>query len=214
MNLDDVNTKIITIRNQSVILDSDVAQLYGVQTMRINEAVRNNPKKFPKGYVIDLKNSEFRVVRSKISIANSEQSDNQRASENLKRLEKTRVLPKAFTEKGLYMLATILKSDRAIEATIAIVEAFTKLRQLSNNIAYLNSVEPEVIEPEVIERTGGLLNDLLLSAFPQGTTKTSAELNLGILKIKREITDDPRHNTIEHKVDELKQLILDLKKQN
>jgi len=200
MNLDDVNTKIITIRNQSVILDSDVAQLYGVQTMHINQAVKNNPKKFPEGYVFDIEKQEFDHLLSKKLIANVS--------------PKTRFLPKAFTEKGLYMLATILKSDRAIEATIAIVEAFTKLRQLSNNIAYLNSVEPEVIEPEVIERTGGLLNDLLLSAFPQGTTKTSAELNLGILKIKREITDDPRNNTIEHKVDELKQMILDLKKQN
>ena len=61
------------------------------------------------------------------------------------------------------MLATILKSERAIDATIEIVEAFAKLRELQSNIALLNTVEPEIIEPEVIEKTGGLLNDLLFS---------------------------------------------------
>jgi len=221
INLDDVNTKIITIRNQSVILDSDVATLYGVETRRINEAVKRNPEKFPEGYVFHLKINEYDGLQALFE--KSQRADNQDAVAICDRilktnqltidLGKTTVLPKAFTEKGLYMLATILKSPQAIQATIAIVETFAKLKQLSNDIAYLNSVEPEIIEPEVIERTGGLLNDLLLSAFPQGKTKTSAELNLGILKIKREITDDPRHNTIEHKVDELKQLILEMKNQ-
>jgi len=64
MNLDDVNTKIITIRNQSVILDSDVAQLYGVQTRDINKAVKNNPKKFPGGYVFELKVNEFDELKA------------------------------------------------------------------------------------------------------------------------------------------------------
>jgi len=184
INLDDVNTKIITIRNQSVILDSDVAQLYGVETRRINEAVKRNSEKFPEGYVFHLKINEYDDLQALFE--KSQSADNQDAVANCDRilktnqltidLGKTTVLPKAFTEKGLYMLATILKSPQAIQATIAIVETFAKLKQLSNDIAYLNSVEPEIIEPEVIERTGGLLNDLLLSAFPQGTTKTSAEL--------------------------------------
>ena len=59
-----VEKKIITIRKQSVILDSDVAELYGVETKEVNQAVRNNPKKFPKGYVIELKRSEFLDMRS------------------------------------------------------------------------------------------------------------------------------------------------------
>ena len=145
---DDVNKRIITIRNQSVMLDAAVAEIYGVETMRINEAVRNNPKKFPKGYVFELENHEFKNLISKISISS---------------WGGTRKPPKAFTEKGLYMLATILKSERAIDATIEIVEAFAKLRELQSTIALLNTIEPEVIEPEVIEKTGGLLNDLLFS---------------------------------------------------
>ena len=84
INFDDVNNKIITIRNQNVILDSDVATLYGVETKRVNEAIKNNLDKFPKGYIIELKPSEFYDLRSKFSTAN---------------LEKTRVLPMQQNER-------------------------------------------------------------------------------------------------------------------
>ena len=123
MNLDDVNTKIITIRNQNVILDSDVAQLYGVQTKEVNQAIKNNPEKFPEGYIISLNKEEWSSLISKISILDSEEI---LKSKNLtSSWGGTRKLPKAFTEKGLYMLATILKSPQAIQATIAIVETQT-----------------------------------------------------------------------------------------
>ena len=87
-----VEEKIITLRNQQVILDCDVAELYGVETKRINEAVNNNPEKFPEGYVFEVDYQEFTFLRSKFSTT---------------KFQKTRQLPKAFTEKGLYMLATI-----------------------------------------------------------------------------------------------------------
>lgn len=66
----DVEERIITLRHQNVLLDSDVATLYGVETKRVNEAVKNNPDKFPDGYVIELTNSEFKDLRSKISTTN------------------------------------------------------------------------------------------------------------------------------------------------
>ena len=111
----DIKEKIITIRKQNVILDYEVAELYGVDTKEVNQSVKNNPKKFPKGYVISLNKNEFHDLRSKIFTTN---------------LEKTRVLPKAFTEKGLYMLATILKGDKAIDTTIDIIEVFAQMREL------------------------------------------------------------------------------------
>jgi len=212
-NFDDVNNKIITIRNQNVILDSDVAKLYGVQTMHINQAVKNNPNKFPKGYIIELKNSEFYDLRSKFLIATQKRPDNQQVSafkELPASLEKTRVMPKAFTEKGLYMLATILKSDRAVEATIAIVETFAKLKQLTNNIAILNSMEPEVIEPEIIEKTGGLFNDIFFSGLPT-SAETSFEFNLGLMKGKRTVKSE--NSTMQSKIDNIEQMILEIKKQ-
>lgn len=83
------------LRGQRVIVDADVAALYGVQTRRINEAVRNNPDKFPEDYMFRLSEAETACLRSKNSTT---------------RLSpKSRSLPSAFTEKGLYMLATILK---------------------------------------------------------------------------------------------------------
>ena len=108
-----VEEKIITLRNQQVILDCDVAELYGVATKEINQAVRNNPEKFPEGYIFELDNQELSDLRSKFLTA---------------KFKMTRQLPKAFTEKGLYMLATILKSPRAVQTTIAIVEAYAKLK--------------------------------------------------------------------------------------
>ncbi|MDR1289694.1 MAG: ORF6N domain-containing protein [Planctomycetaceae bacterium] len=88
-----VEEKIITIRDQSVILDSDVAELYGITTKEVNQAVKNNPEKFPEGYTFELTRNEWDLLRSKILTAN---------------WAKIRVSPKAFAEKGLYMLATIL----------------------------------------------------------------------------------------------------------
>jgi len=192
IKFDDVNTKIITIRSQNVILDSDVATLYGVETKRVNEAVQNNPKKFSEGYVIEINNEEFTDLRSKFSTAN---------------LGKTRVLPKVFTEKGLYMLATILKSDRAIEATIAIVETFAKLKQLTNNIAILNSMESEAVEPEVIEKTGGLFNEIFFSGIPT-SAETSFEFNFGVMKGKRTVKSENADVTkMKNKIDKLEQTI-------
>ena len=215
-----IEDKIIEIRNQNAILDSDVATLYGVETKRVNEAIKNNPDKFPEGYVFQLKANEYDVLKALSE--KSQQFDNQGAVENFDRtlktsqlatiFEKTRVLPKVFTEKGLYMLATILKSPQATQATIAIVEAFAKLKQLSNNIAFLNSMDPEVIEPEIVEstmeKTTGLLSDLFFSALPT-SAETSVEVNLGLIKAKRSIkSEKPIYQS---EFDELKRMILDIK---
>ena len=105
----DVEKKIITVRGQKVILDSDVAELYGVETKRVNEAVKNNLNKFPQGYIFSLDQNEWKSLRSKFSTSSWGGKNK---------------LPVAFTEKGLYMLATILKSPKAAETTIAIVETF------------------------------------------------------------------------------------------
>lgn len=114
-----VKDKIIVLRGQQVILDSDVAQLYGVETRIINQAVKNNPNKFPDGYLLKLDNKEVADLRSKILISS---------------WGGRRSAPTAFTESGLYMLATILKSDRATQTTIAIIDTFVKLRELTRTM--------------------------------------------------------------------------------
>ena len=120
----DVANKIATIRKQPVIADADVADLYGVETRRVNEAVRNNPDKFPADYMFELTKSELRDLRSKISTT--------------KVSPKSRSATKVFTEKGLYMLATILKSKKATEVTFAIIETFAKVRGLKRELVDLH----------------------------------------------------------------------------
>ena len=97
----EVEGKIAVIRNQEVIADADVAFLYGVETKRVNEAVRNNPDKFPVHYMFELNANELRDLRSKIS------------STNVSAMNRNST--KVFTERGLYMLATVLKGERARE---------------------------------------------------------------------------------------------------
>ena len=110
----EVENKIVAIRKQNVIADADVAELYGVETKEVNQAVRNNPDKFPNDYMFALTKSELQSLRSKILTT--------------KVSVKSRSATKVFTEKGLYMLATILKSERATAATFAIIETFAKVR--------------------------------------------------------------------------------------
>lgn len=116
--------KIIVIRDKQVILDRDVAELYGVETKEVNKAVRNNPDKFPDGYIIELTNNEKEEVVKNFH--------------HLSNLKYSHATTKAFTEKGLYMLATILKSPLATEVTIAIIETFSKAREVSRAIAKVN----------------------------------------------------------------------------
>ena len=106
MSIIDVDSKIVEIRGIKVLLDSDVASLYGVETKRVNEAVKNNPDKFPDGYIF--------IVEEKEKVELVENFD------QFNSLKHSYVPIKAFTEKGLYMLATILKSPQATETTLAI----------------------------------------------------------------------------------------------
>ena len=110
VNFSDVKNKILTIRNLQVIMDCDVAALYGVETMRINEAVKNNLNKFPEGYILELSKEEKQKL--------IENFDNPK-------IKFSPALPKAFTKKGCYMLATILKSPKATQTTIDIVDTET-----------------------------------------------------------------------------------------
>ena len=100
IDINAVKSRILEVRNQQVMLDRDVAALYGVETRVINQAVKNNPEKFPAGYVVELSSDEFATLRSKFLTANVS--------------SKSRALPKVFTERGLYMLATILKGEEEV----------------------------------------------------------------------------------------------------
>jgi phage regulator Rha-like protein len=162
VNLEKIKNLIVEIRNEKVILDSDVAELYGVVTKRINEAVKNNPEKFPEGYIIELIEPELNILRTKISTA---------------KLSKTRTLPKAFTEKGLYMLATILKSKIATKTTLAIIETFAKIRELSSNINELAGIKDEIKKNSLLKKSGEIIAEILDDNMKVTDTETSIEIN-------------------------------------
>ncbi len=181
LRIGNVEDKILIIRNQKIILDSDVAYLYGVKTKEVNQAVKNNPDKFPYGYVFELSESEFADLRSKISTAN---------------LSKVRTIPKAFTEKGLYMLATILKSQVATETTINIIETFTKTRELSRTVGELVTISEETKQKSLLKRSGELISEVLTEALDASETETSIEINLAVLKFKHTIKHKNGNNEV------------------
>ena len=172
-----VEEKIITLRNQQVILDCDVAELYGVATKEINQAVKNNPRKFPEGYIFELNNHEIASLRSK-----------NLTLKNTGRGQHTKYPPKAFTEKGLYMLATILKGERAERTTIDIIEAYAKLKELSRVIVELPQKEEDtIVQKQLLHRGGQLIEDLITDILPKQSTETSFELNLAMFKFRHSI---------------------------
>ena len=172
VKFNNVEEFIIEIRGKKVILDSNVAILYGVETMRINEAVKNNPDKFPEGYIFTLTKAE------KIKVI--ENFDNPK-------LKYSPALPKAFTEKGLYMLATILKGERATQTTIAIIEAFAKLKELSRTIGEMSSNPDKFQQKSLMEKSGEIMADLFGDDMKTDGTETEIELNFALLKLKHTI---------------------------
>jgi len=130
------------------MLDSDIAELYGVETKRINEAVKNNPDKFPLDLMFELGGDEWESLRLKISTLNEEQ--NLKSKISTSSWGGRRSVPKVFTEQGVYMLATVLKSQKATETTLAIMRTFAKMRQyLADNgdlYKQISELKTEVIK--------------------------------------------------------------------
>lgn len=173
MEIETVEKMIITVRDSRVIIDRDVAALYGVETKRVNEAVKNNPEKFPDGYVFQLSRDESESLRSKISTLKIPE-----------RGQHSKYLPKAFTEKGLYMLATILKSPVATQTTLAIIETFTRFRDFTRTVSQIASESDEQQRKSLVARSGECLAELLDGELAVSDVETVVELNLAMLKFR------------------------------
>lgn len=173
VNIENLQGMIIEIRGQGVLLDSDVAQIYGVETRDVNKAVANNPDKFPAGYIVELSKPE------KTELVES--------FHRFERLKHSTVNPKAYPEKGLYMLATILKSPVATQATISIIETFTKFRELSRSVKELSTIEDKARRKDLMQRSGELITELFDEDLQTSDTETSIELNFAVLKFKHTI---------------------------
>lgn len=169
---DKIEEKIIELRGEKAILDSDIAELYGVETRDINKAVKNNPNKFPAGYIFEITKEELDDLRWKFSTA---------------KFAMTRVFPKAFTERGLYMLATILKSERATKTTLEIIDTFYRLKTLSRTLKQLPEAQTKQEQQTLMQRSGEIIADILDDALENDESETTIELNLAVLKFKHTI---------------------------
>ncbi|MDP8185127.1 ORF6N domain-containing protein [Phocoenobacter skyensis] len=125
----DIKSKIYTIRAKQVMLDRDLALLYGVETRTFNQAVKRNIKRFPSDFMFQLNEREFENWRSQFVISNSDKMG-------------LRYIPYAFTEQGVSMLSAILKSETAINISVKIIREFVQMRQtISNNQLLLQQLE-------------------------------------------------------------------------
>ncbi|MCL1969452.1 MAG: ORF6N domain-containing protein [Bacteroidetes bacterium] len=170
LKFNSVEDKIISIRGISVILDSDVSELYGVETREINQAVKNNPDKFPEGYIFVLNQAEKNEV---IKIFDNP------------KIKFSPSIPTAFTEKGLYMLATILKSTKATQTTIAIVEAFAKIRELTRAVSQLSETQDQPMQKSLMQKSGEIIAELLGDDLEVTEAERSWEVNFALMKFKR-----------------------------
>jgi hypothetical protein len=112
-----IENKILIARGKKVMLDRDLAMLYGVETRTLNQAVKRNMKRFPEDFMFQLTTDEMKIWKSQIVISDKEKMGLRRR-------------PYAFTENGVAMLSSVLNSDRAITVNIQIMRTFTKLREM------------------------------------------------------------------------------------
>ena len=149
-----IENMIYEIRDKKVMLDSDLARLYGVETKRINEAVKNNIEKFPERYCFKLSDNESNNLLAEIFDQKIEKRGGKYKN------------PRVFTEQGVYMLATILKSKLATSITIAIMDAFVVMKKIINT----SLIEQKYINKLVLEHDSKI--DLIL-----GKLNTNEEIN-------------------------------------
>jgi len=175
-----IEKSIVSIKGQNVLIDSDVANIYGVLTKEVNQAVKNNPEKFPSGYIVEADRDEL--------VKNFDRFGN---------LKHSTAQPKAFTEKGLYMLATIIKSPQATAATISIIEVFTKLRELSHTIAKLADAKEKPEQQSLMQKSGDIFSELVAADLPVSGTETTLEINFAVMKFRHTIKREKKKGTVQ-----------------
>lgn len=175
VTIDNVKSRLVTVRGQAALLDRDVAELYGVETRMVNQAVRNNPDKFPDGYVLELGREEVEVLRSKFLILEQKPGRGHHSKHGYK----------VFTERGLYMLATILKGARAVRTTLAIIETYAQVREMAQAMEALQAVKDGGAEQQtLLQRIGEKLADIVSRNLQTDASETEIELNFAVVKIR------------------------------
>ena len=144
-DLQTIQSKIYELRGQRVMLDFDLAAMYGVETRVLNQAMKRNIERFPEDFMFQLTKGEFEILKSQIVISNpaDNQEDSALTSQNVilkkGRGQHTKFLPYAFTEQGVAMLSSVLRSPLAIQVNIGIIRAFVEYRRLAASLSLPDS---------------------------------------------------------------------------
>ena len=177
-----LESKLVEVKGTFVLLDKDVAELYEIEPKRLKEQLKRNIEKFPHDYAYQLSDELFNMMVSQ----NATPSKKQYGGTN----------PWVFTEKGLYMVATILKSKNALEATFTIIETFAKVKELSRNINNIMKTTDETIQKDLAQKSNQILEEIIdisddiLDDGEDGEvieTQTKFEFNLGFAKVSRSV---------------------------
>ena len=177
VKFESLGNKLISINNSLVLLDKEVAKLYGIEPKKLRQQLKRNLEKFPKDYAFQLSDEQLETMVS------------QNVTPSKKEFGGS--LPYVFTEKGLYMVATILKSKNAVQATFTIIETFSNIRKLSRNINSINENQTQEEQQTMLTESTELLETIIeiepIRALKDDETEieTKIELNLGIVKVSR-----------------------------
>lgn len=177
---------IIDINGQPVILDSDVARLYGVETRVVNQAVSRNIERFPDDFRFQISLNEARNLKS------------QNVTSKWGGARKPSYV---FTEKGLYMLATVLKSKQALDVTFSIIETFAKVRELKQELVSLHKEKDKKLQADKMHRFSELLSDIVMPDLETTETESTLELNFFIGKIKHTVKRVKKNNGMDKEKD-------------
>ena len=177
IDINAVKSRMLDVRGQPVLLDRDVAAVYGLETKRILEAVRNNPEKFPADYIITLTENEVEFLRSKISSLETRLCKGHHSKHGYK----------VFTEKGLYMLATILKGEQAVRTTLAIIETYAEVRAMKRELLALHAEKDAQKRNSMMRHFGEVLTDIVMPDLTTAETESSMEINFLVGKLKHTV---------------------------
>ncbi len=184
-----LENKLIKHNDKLVLLDKDVAELYNIEPKKLRQQLKRNIDKFPEDYAYQLNEKELDIMVSQ-NVTPSKQSFGGS-------------LPYVFTEKGLYMVATILKSKQALNATFTIIETFSKVKELSRNINSIMKTTDEEVQKALAQKSNKILEEIIdmepdiLEDDEDGEvveTTTKFEFNLGFAKVSRSIKKIKSHS--------------------
>lgn len=152
MTIEDIRCLVYIIRGQQVMLDFDLAEIYGYEVKRLNEQVKRNINRFPEDFMFQLSREEVELVRSQIATLQKKQDDNLKSQIATSSWGGKRKLPYAFTEQGIYMLATVLRGDLAEQQSIFIMRAFKEMRHyIKQNQQFVTQSEMNLVTARVSE---------------------------------------------------------------